>query len=257
LVLALSFDETTGVTARDASPAANHGTLRGGTWTTAGRHRGGVVFDGVDDWVTVPDADSLDVRTALTLMAWVRPRVVGTWDTVLMKEASGTLAYSLYGANASRRVSTELGPFEVASTTTLATNTWTHVAVTYDGSTTRLYLNGVQRVSRSGVRSIPATANPLRIGGNAVWNNEWFDGTLDELRVYSRALTAADVLADMNAGIASTPSAAKTGRATSRRPGRLKPAARRVCKRLWWHRGRPKPKPPTDCVKPRRRSARD
>src|SRR4029453_16821751 len=77
----------------------------------------------------------------------------------------------------------------------LPVNTWSHVAATYNGSMHRLYVNGAQvaAVSRSG--KIGASAKPLRIGGNAILG-EWFSGTIDEVRVYNRALTAEEITAD-------------------------------------------------------------
>ena len=74
-------------------------------------------------------------------------------------------------------------------------NTWTHLATTFDGATWRLYVNGAQVASRALATAIPVSTGPLRIGGNSIWS-EWFQGQLDEIRIYNRGLTAAEVLAD-------------------------------------------------------------
>ena len=78
----------------------------------------------------------------------------------------------------------------------LAVNVWTHLAATYDGATLRLYVNGVQVKTLAITGSIKASTGVLRIGGNAVWG-EWFAGLIDEARLYNRALTAAELQADM------------------------------------------------------------
>ena len=74
--------------------------------------------------------------------------------------------------------------------------------MTYDGATIRMYVNGVQAGTRAQTGSLLASTQPLRFGGNAVWA-EWFHGRLDEIRVYDRALTAAQIQADMTRAVAS------------------------------------------------------
>ena len=79
-------------------------------------------------------------------------------------------------------------------------NAWTHLAATYDGSTLRFYVNGTQAASRAVTGGITSSTNPLRIGGNSVWG-EWFNGSIDEVRIYNRALTPAQISTDMNTPI--------------------------------------------------------
>ena len=88
----------------------------------------------------------------------------------------------------------------------LPLNTWSHLAVTYDGSSLRLYVNGDQVGSAAVSGSIPASSGPLRIGGNAIWG-EWFAGRIDDARVYNRALTGTEIKSDMGTPVSgnSTP----------------------------------------------------
>ena len=67
------------------------GTLSGAAWTTQGRFGGALSFDGVNDWVTIADANDLDVTTGLTVEAWVYPTALGatTWREVVIKERLG------------------------------------------------------------------------------------------------------------------------------------------------------------------------
>jgi PKD repeat protein len=198
LVAGWSFDEGTGTLARDSSSNANSGTLGGGVaWTAAGRYGGALTFDGVDDWVTVPDSASLDLAGPMTMTAWVRPTTLGPWRQVLLKESTSGLTYALYATNANaNRPNAHLSiggvDREAAGTSAIATNTWTHLAATYNGSAIRLYVNGtlVRTVNRTG--AVALSDGPLRIGGNSVWG-EWFAGQLDDVRVYNRALSAAEV----------------------------------------------------------------
>src|SRR6185503_4440102 len=83
---------------------------------------------------------------------------------------------------------------------TLPLNVWTHLATTYDGTTMRLYVNGVEVGSKAYAGSIATSGGVLSIGGNGVWS-EYFKGWIDEVRVYNRALTATDIQRDMTTAI--------------------------------------------------------
>ena len=200
LVGAWSFNAGTGTTATDSSGFGNTGTLNGATWTQSGQLGSALLFDGVNDRVDIPDSASLGLTTGMTLEAWVRPTTTTGWRSVLVKERPGGRVYSLYSSDNAGRPSTYLrlkSDVGLVGPAALPANTWSHVATTYDGTTHRLYVNGSQvaSVSRSG--KIGTSPRPLRIGGNAVFG-EWFNGTIDEVRVYNRALTAAEISADRN-----------------------------------------------------------
>ena len=207
LVGAWGFDETTGTTAVDASGRGNTGTLNGPAWNTAGKSGGALSFDGVNDWVTVADADVLDLTTGMTMEAWVRPTAIGSlWRTVMLKEQPGSLIYALYAGDGAGRAATDVfttADRGVSGTTATPLNAWTHLAATYDGATQRLYVNGVQAATRAVTGSIRASTGALRIGGNSIWNDEWFAGLIDEVRLYNRALTAAEIQADMTKPVSS------------------------------------------------------
>jgi hypothetical protein len=200
LVGAWGFDEATGTAVNDASGRGQTGTIDGATRTAAGHSGGALSFDGVNDWVTVPDSNALDLTTGMTMEAWVRPTAVGTaWRTVLMKEQPGNLIYTLYAGDGTGRpavyafTTTDLGS---SGPTATALNAWTHLAATYDGANLRLYVNGTQVVSRALTGAMRTSTGVLRIGGNSIWG-EWFAGLIDDVRVYNRALTATELQADM------------------------------------------------------------
>jgi glucose/arabinose dehydrogenase/esterase/lipase superfamily enzyme len=98
LVAGLSFDEGTGTVLTDSSGNSNNGAISGATWTTQGRFGKALSFDGVNDWVTVADANTLDLTTAMTLEAWVFPTANGggSWRNLMMKERAGGEIYNLY-----------------------------------------------------------------------------------------------------------------------------------------------------------------
>ena len=145
----------------------------------------------------------------MTLEAWVNPAALGTaWRTVILKEQPAGLIYTLYANTDTTRPSANIFTTtenETRGTAALGLNTWTHLAATYDGSTLRLFVNGAQVSSKAITGTIKTSAGVLRIGGNGVWG-EYFSGLLDEIRIYDRASTAAEIQADMNAPLGdSTP----------------------------------------------------
>ena len=204
LVAAYAFDEGSGPTVADGSGQGNAGTISGATWTTQGRFGSALVFDGVNDWVTINDAASLDLTAGLTLEAWVFPTVATGWRTVILKEQPGQQVYALYSSTSNNtpagQVFVNAAGQRVHGPSALPANTWTHLATTYDGAVQRLYVNGVEVASRVQPGPVRVSDNPLRIGGNSVWG-EFFQGRIDEVRIYARALAPSEIQADMNTAV--------------------------------------------------------
>ena len=207
LVASYGFDEGTGTTTADRSGNANTGTLSNATWASGGGKFGNALFfNGTSARVNVSDSASLHLASGMTMEAWVKPSLISSaFQTVVLKEQTNDLAYALYANTRTFHPDSEAyigtGSAKVVDgTSTLPTGTWSHVAATYDGSALRLYVNGsqVSQVAASG--SILSSTGALRIGGNNVWG-EWFNGWIDEVRVYNRALSTAEIQDDMNISI--------------------------------------------------------
>jgi autotransporter-associated beta strand protein len=200
LVAAYDFDDGAGTVLTDVTARGHNGTISGATWTASGHSGSALTFSG-SQRVTVGDANDLDLTTGMTLEAWVYPTAVpADWTTVILKENNPSLAYALYAGTPANRPEGYVNNGSdrgVTGTAAVAQNTWTHLATTYDGATLRLYVNGVQVVSQAVTGAIRTSSGALSIGGNAVWG-EYFRGRIDDVRVYNRALSAAEVQTDMN-----------------------------------------------------------
>jgi hypothetical protein len=207
LIAAYGFEEASGETVLDASGNGNTGTISGATRTTAGRFGRALVFDGVTDWVTVNDAPLLDLTGGMTLEAWVYPSSAPSlWRTIVAKERPGQTVYFLHASSSDGSrpaVGAEVNGVErfVSGGSPLTAAQWVHLAGTYDGTRQRLYVNGTEVASQLASGPITVSAGPLRIGGNGVWG-EYFAGRIDEVRIYSRALSVAEIQADMNRAVA-------------------------------------------------------
>ncbi|MDZ4721389.1 MAG: LamG-like jellyroll fold domain-containing protein, partial [Roseiflexaceae bacterium] len=97
------------------------------------------------------------------------------------------------------------GSAVVYGTSSLPVNSWSHLAVTYNNSTLRLYLNGAQVASTAASGAMATSSNPLRMGGNSIWG-EYFSGRIDNVRIYNRALSATEIQTDMSTPVASSSS---------------------------------------------------
>ena len=149
------------------------------------------------------DTAALDLTTGHDARSVGQPVGGVSWRDVLTKEQPGGLAYALYGANGASRPAGFAdigGEIEIGATANLAIDVWTHVAVTYDGTILRIFVNGAQVATRAQTGAITTSTGALRIGGNGIWG-EFFQGRIDEVRIYNRALTLAEIQTDMATAI--------------------------------------------------------
>src|SRR3989344_4461946 len=198
------FDEISGTTAADSSGNNNTGTLTNGpTWAT-GKINNALSFDGTDDYINLGNMNVSG--SGITIAAWVKADTFSSSiDTRFISKANSTNEQSHYwmlgqtnsGGDKLRFRLKAGGSTQtlIASSGDLPINTWFHAIATYDGSTMRLYKDGIEvgSVAKSGTIDIDATV-PANIGRNPDGSNHT-DGAMDDVRIYNRALTASDIQA--------------------------------------------------------------
>jgi hypothetical protein len=208
------LDESSGTIAYDSSRNENNGTLHGPTWRpNDGQIGGALEFDGINDYVEVPDNSSFDITNEITVTAWINPVDVADWRTIVSKYAhtpawrkdlywflnSGNIGVSLAGPSG-------IGGDDWIPNVTIEPDTWVHVALSYDGSAMRMYKNGINLATNSITGNLllgdSASNEPFYIGRNTEWG-EYFDGLIDDVHVYDRTLTPDQVL-DLFNGIPPT-----------------------------------------------------
>ncbi len=202
LVAAYGFNEGSGTTVTDVSGNGNNGTISGATWVTSGMYGGALSFNGTNSWVTIPDTASLDLTTGMTVEAWVDPSSVSAAGAIAVKERPGGLSYALYSSGAANQppsgsINTGASNANAIGTSPLPLNTWSYLATTYDGTKLSLYVNGALVSTQAATGSIVEQGGVLRLGGDSVFG-EYFNGLIDEVRVYNLALTASQIQTDMN-----------------------------------------------------------
>jgi hypothetical protein len=198
------MNETSGNVAQDSSGSGLTGSLTGGTTFTSGGIFGNAVsFDGIDDYIEIPDSYQLDGMPELTVSAWVdmnRLPAQGTYYHPVSKDA-GSQAYRIDIDSSGRAqfvVHTENNAWYsngtmVQSDILLSTNTWHHIVGTYDGSNVSIYIDGVLRQTNSTTISenVFDATSVLRIGRGS--SGGYFNGKIDEVRIYNRCLLPNDV----------------------------------------------------------------
>jgi len=212
------FQEGSGIYANDTSTYGNNGTLHGfdcttldcnssSGWTSGGKFGRGLVFDGVDDYVEVPDSSSFDLST-FTIEAWVYLPVdqsnikYGQW---IIDKMSGT-----YTGYYIRLISTHWivtigngtsqNQMWVASSTTAG---WHHIVYSFDNVTKNqsFYIDGVLLRNRTLNITPVYSAIDLIFGTLSGSSGGNFSGKLDEVRIWNRALTPEEINASYHNGL--------------------------------------------------------
>jgi hypothetical protein len=193
------FDEGQGTTAEDSSGNDNDGTLQGNPAWVAGRLNGALQFNGTDAYVNCGNGPTLQIQNQITLACWLRtPGFTRNWAAIITKgdgswrlSRSGETGNSIHmGLNGT--VVTSANPWFDASKA-VTDNQWHHIAGTYDGSYGRIYIDGVQVASLAATGQLNASSNNVLIAENEGGTGRYLSGTLDDVRIYRRGLTVAEV----------------------------------------------------------------
>jgi hypothetical protein len=168
-------------------------------------------FDGTDDQVTVPHNAMLDLTTAITIEAWIKPEKNGT-QRIVSKSTLGSvdgyeLSISSDGIAFVRFNQYTTGDANrVNATTVFQPGTWYHVAATYNGTMIRLYVNGVEEGSKlSTITTIGTNTSPLSFGAQPTASDSYhFGGAMDEVRLWTIARTETRIKANMTSKLTSS-----------------------------------------------------
>jgi hypothetical protein len=196
----------TGTTWSDLSGNGNNGTLTNGP-TFDSNNVGSIVFDGVDDFAGLPydsywNENVFGTATNFSIECWYKPDLFMNWDTIIEKSESPgwysrpegasiwTNVSGFQGVFSSGVDSNPLGSYVIISYPT-AILKWYHVCFTGDGTTLRLYVDGIQRatsaIANRSVEVYNGSVGP-RFGRRA-----YMDGSLSIARFYTRGLSASEI----------------------------------------------------------------
>ena len=206
LVVAYGFEEGSGTTTQDHSGNGNNGTLVNGVGWVAGQVGQAVNFDGTNDYVETGNTANLP---NWTISGWVRGLAAPSSANAsgpIHRDSNYTISWNHQSAAFRGAAAVQVGgTWHAASFGPLLANTWYYLAATYDGQTLRAYKDGALITSNTAPAGAP-TSEPdsLKLGRHNT-NAQFFRGTVDEVRVYNRALSLEEIQNDMVTPVAPPP----------------------------------------------------
>ncbi len=193
-----TFDEGSGAIAADSSGNGNNGSLHGPVqWTTDGKIGGAMKFTGPYNYVQVQNSPSLDMTRAITIAAWINPSWTGNNRILqkssgggdnqyrLLKEWGNNMVFHLPGLTPDRLEFPGLPPI----------GEWTHLAAVYDGSRMIVYYNAAVAGEQNSTGQMGVSDGTLCIGTKheTAPAGDEYNGMLDDVRIYNRALSVSEL----------------------------------------------------------------
>jgi hypothetical protein len=202
----LPFDAGSGTTAVDSTGNNHTGTLTGGAiWTAGRKNKFAVALNGSTGYVSLPAAPVTDLGD-FTIATWVYWNAARTWERIF-DFGAGTGQYMFLTPRAGNglarfaiTVNGNFGELGINHTAAFPTGQWVHVAVTLSGATGTLYVNGAKTGENTAMFLAPfrLRATSQNWIGRSQYADPYFNGKVDDFRIYRGALSAAEVLALYN-----------------------------------------------------------
>jgi hypothetical protein len=179
---------------------SNNGTLTNGP-TFSSTNAGSIVFDGVDDYVSMNNLGFALMGSGIssTVCLWTKLNTISTSQNMVILEQSNTSAkrYVIWFQTADKTLN--FYPNNTNhKTSTISDNTWYFISTIVNGSTSRMFLNGVE-VGSSTSYTPQDTNSTFWLGIGPVYSSEDWNGNLSNIQVYNRALSASEILQNYNA----------------------------------------------------------
>ena len=200
------FDENSGSVAYDSAlQPANNGTINGATWT-GGRYNPALSFDGVNDYVDVPGIS--DNPSVITQEAWVKTTSPGGaygWNVIMAKrhadDGSDWATLTIYNGHAVLQVDDKWYATDIYYGPAIVNDgNWHHIVGIKNGCNYSVYVDGNLDSYYTDCHSMGGSPYNLHIGHHGAWGN-FFNGEIDEARIYYRVLSASEILAHYQAGM--------------------------------------------------------
>ncbi len=209
LVAWWKLDERDGRTAADSSGNGHDAAVQGNpTWRPAGGRVGGAIaLDGDGDFLEVANESAFDFTGGVTVAAWIRAESLDKpWQAIITKgewawrlqrnEETNTLEFACSGVH----VPSESAYGSLYGTRELKLGEWCHAAGTYDGKRMALYVDGALDTAQAAWGPVGVDDEPVLIGENAAEKGRFWNGLIDDIRIYNYGLTESQVKELYNQG---------------------------------------------------------
>jgi len=190
------FNEKSGITTNDSSRYRNTGTLTGATHLPVWAEKG-IKFDGVDDYVNCGNDASLNITNAITISAWIKSTKTTDYNTIVsnldINAYNGYDFFTYTGGTIYMQIANATTRDTLMVTKSVTDGTWHMVTAVSDATTLSIFVNGI--FIGSGARTVADmtfSENPL-IGSRHSGTDPYFNGSIDEVRIFNRALSANEI----------------------------------------------------------------
>ena len=194
LVAYWPFDEGEGKEAMDITGNGHDGEFNDDPKWVEGKFGTALEFDGVDDHVIVADDPAFAIEENITLMTWFSPNEALTGRRLMSKNNSIFVIFDFGNASSIDFLVKPDNTFAESTTTDWKVGEWDHFAGTFDGKTMKVYING--ELEGDAANNVPIAPSNLElwIGGDDLGNaTDHFPGKIDEVRLYEKTLSEADI----------------------------------------------------------------
>jgi hypothetical protein len=182
---------------KDSSGNGNNGTIGGApTYVATGKIGASMKFNGTADYIDCGAGTSLDITDQVTLAAWIKPTDItatGQHDIVDKGDNAYSLRVSAGQVQFYFYYSAGWHQYNSPTYTSAFNGAWHHVAATYDGVQARIYIDGAIVTSAQYTGGIATATAAVSIGRNTTATGRWYNGELDDIRIYRGALPTSEV----------------------------------------------------------------
>jgi len=205
LVLMYNFDNISSLGENstkvvDVSRYVNNGTVSGAVMNlTGGKYRGAFVFDGIDDWVNVSGTSGIDFSSSFTVAVWAKSpnldsaddmfvidkrKTSDPWRTFDLQMIQNKAYFSIWTIPRTQTI--------ISSSSNLVSNNWYYLVGMFNGTDILFYINGnYENSSQTASTDVQSSDDNIRIG--TLNEDGWFNGTIDEVRIWNRSLSASEI----------------------------------------------------------------
>jgi hypothetical protein len=201
LVAHWKFDDGSGTTLFDSSGNGHDGTLMGDPKWVSGHLGGALEFDGDGDYVDCGSSPDFEIPVNISITCWIKVNQFDkTWQAIITTSDSSWRVHRSSSSNNIAWGSSGLSPTDLTGTTDVSTGEWFHIAAVYNGTQKLLYINGNLDASSDSTGNITTSSMPVYIGENSGATSRFWDGLIDDVRIYRRALSETEILGVMAGG---------------------------------------------------------
>jgi len=155
--------------------------------------------------VVVNDSATLDISGEITIGVWFKADTIGKFHTLVSKGADDAYNLRIRDTNVVQfyfNASDSSGLYDATSTNTISADTWYYIVGVYNGAIEKVYVNGVEWGTRTVAKSIATNNVNLWIGGRTDgWAPGWTNGTIDDVRVFDKAMPISQIKEEYYAGL--------------------------------------------------------